>query len=306
MFQKKHSPRLVYIIIIILVVVTGLGGYYVYKHPSLFTKKAKDSNLADILFLTSPVTEITGKVDTVSGNSISVSKQYSITPPPTPANNPTGIPGQVITIPPLPPTKLLTYKIKIAPYTLISKLNPVVTYLFDKNTPTPSPKLTINDIHTGEWITVSTTRDLRTATSKEVEAYAVKLQPIVNILTGKISSIDNKTGLIILKAIPPIRAGTNEPTPKPVEKEYAVTLSQDTEISRLGPTEPPKSGATASPAKPIKYSVTDLKTDIQITIYTDTDVIDNQKVKALRVEPPADLVSSGSSPTKSPTVTPKK
>ncbi len=58
--------------------------------------------------------------------------------------------------------------------------------------------------------------------------------------------------------------------------------------------------------KPLKYEITDLKPDIQITVYTDKDVIDNQKLKALRVEPPADLLPSESPVMPSPTVTPKK
>lgn len=295
---------IIYSVIVVLLLAVG---YFLFRNSILFLgQKAKDSNIADILFLTSPIMEISGKVDKVSGGSIWISKEYSITPVPTPANNPTGIPEQVITIPPLPPTKLLTYKVNIAAYTLINRPDTAITYLFNKSTPTPSPKLTIDNIRTGQWVTISTTSDLRTTTVKEVEAYAVKLLPIINTLTGKITSIDSKEGIIILKAIPPIRTGTNEPTPQPVEKEYAVSVTKDTEISRLGPTVTDKSAATPKPPKPLKYEITDLKANIQITVYSDTDVIDNQKIKALRIEPPADLVPSVSSTDSTPTVTPKK
>lgn len=296
-----------WIISFAIVVLLLSGGYFLFRNgiPSL-SQKTKDSNIPDILFLTNPVMEFKGKVDKVSGSSIWVSGEYSITPPPTPPNHPTGIPGKLITIPPLPPTKVLTYKVNIASYTVIIRPDAAITYLFNKNTPTPSPKLTIDNILTGQWVTVSTARDLRTITSKEVEAYAVKLPPILNTLTGKITTIDSKGGIIILKAIPPVRAGTNEPTPQPVEKEYAVSVTKVTEISRLGPTETPKSGASPKPPKPLKYEITDLKTDIQITVYSDTDVIDNQKINALRIEPPEGLVPISSSTTSTPTVTPKK
>lgn len=291
---------------VIGVLVLG-GGYFIFRNGvSFFGQKTAGSNIADILFLTNPVLEFAGKVDKVSGNSIWVSGEFSITPPPTPPNNPTGIPGKVITIPPLPPTKLLTYKVSIASYTVINRPDTAITYLFNKITPTPSPKLTIGDISIGQWVTVSTASDLRTAASKDIEAYAVKIAPIVNTLTGKIAKIDSKEGLIILKAIPPVRSGTKEPTPQPMEKEYTISVAKDTEFSRLGPTETPKSGATPKPPKPLKYEISDLKTDIQITVSSDTDVIDNQKIKALRIEPPADLVPAEPSPTPTPSETPKK
>lgn len=295
------------IVISIVTILLLLGGYFLFRNGVPFLgQKTTGSNIADILFLTSPVLEFTGKVDKVSGSSIWVSAEFSITPAPTPPNNPTGKPGQVITIPPLPPTKLLTYKVNIASYTLINRPDTAITYLLNKNTPTPTPKLTISDIGTGQIITVSTTSDLRSVNSKEVEAYAVKLQPISSTLTGKISKIDTKEGLIILKAIPPVRAGSKEPTPIPAEKEYSVSITQATEISRLGSTETPKSGVSPKPPKPLKYEITDLKTDMQITVYTDKDVIDNQKLRALRVEPPADLLPSESPEISSPAVTPKK
>lgn len=295
---------IVYSVIAVLLLA---GGYFLFRNGVPFLdNKTKGSNISDILFLTSPVLEFTGKVDKVSGSSIWVSAEFSITPPPTPPNNPTGKPGQVITIPPLPPTKILTYKVNIASYTVINRPDTAITYLFNKNTPVPTPKLTISDIGTGQMITVSTASDLRSVNLKETEAHAVKLQPVSNILTGKISKIDAKEGIIILKAIPPVRTGSKEPTPVPAEKEYSVSINQTTEISRLGPTETPKTGVTPKLPKPLKYEIADLKTDMQITVYTDKDVIDNQKLKALRVEPPADLLPAEPSSIPAPTVTPKK
>lgn len=300
----SFMKMLIFSVILVLLLA---GGYFLFRNGVPFLgKKTASSNIADILFLTSPVLEFTGKVDKVSGSSLWVSAEFSITPPPTPPNNPTGKPGQLITIPPLPPTKIFTYKVNIASYTVINRPDTAITYLFNKNTPTPTPKLTISDIGTGQMITVSTSSDLRSVNSKEVEAHTVKLQPILNTLTGKITRIDSKEGLIILKAIPPVRTGSKEPTPVPAEKEYSVSVTKDTEISRLSPAETPKTGVTPKLPKPLKYEITDLKTDMQITVYTDKDVIDNQKLKALRIEPPADLVPSESSTTSTPTVTPKK
>lgn len=282
------------------------GGYFLFRNGvPFFGKKITETNLPDILFLTSPVTEFIGKVDKVSGNSIWVSGKYSITPPPTLPNNPTNIPGQVITVPPLPPTKTLSYKVNIASYTQITRPDIAVVYLLNKNTPMPTPKLTVSDIKTGQMVTVSVNGDLR-STLKEVEAYTIKLPPFMNKLTGKITSIKSNEGLIILKALTPARIILNEPTSAPVENEYAVSVTQATEISLMGTAETPKTGISPRPPKPVKYEITDLKTDLQITVYADSDVIDNHKIKALRIEPPADFVPLESSKTPTSTVSPKK
>lgn len=295
---------IVYSVITVLLLT---GGYFLFRNGVPFLgKKTTETNLPDILFLTSPVTEFTGKVDKVSGNTIWVSGKYSITPPPTPPNNPTNAPGQVITVPPLPPTKTLSYKVNIVPYTQITRPDITVVYLFNKNTPTPTPKLTVNDIKTGQMVTVSVNGDLRSNTSKEVNAYTIKLPPFINVLKGKITGIKSNEGLVILKAMTPARVVLNEPTSAPVENEYAVSVTQATEISLLGAAETPKSGATPKPPKPVKYEITDLKTDIQITVYADSDVVDNHKIKALRIEPPADFMPVEPSKTPTSTVSPKK
>ncbi len=295
---------IVYSVIAVLLLA---GGYFIFRNGVPFLgKKTTETNLPDILFLTSPVTEFTGLVDKVSDKAIWVSGKYSITPVPTLPNNPTNVPGQVITVPPLPPTKTLSYKVNIASYTQITRPDITVVYLFNKNTPMPTPKLTVNDIKTGQSVTISITSDLRSNTSKEVEAYTIKLPAFINKLTGKITGIKSNEGIIILKAITPARTIPNEPTLTPVENEYAVSVTQTTEISNLGPTETPKSGAIPKPPKPVKYEITDLKEGIQITVYADSDVIDNHKIKALRIEPPADFEPLESSKTPTPTVSAKK
>lgn len=295
-----------YIIYSVIAVLLLAGGYFLFRNGVPFSGNKTGSNLPDILFLTNPVTEFTGKVDKVSGNTIWVSGKYSITPPPTPVNNPTNAPGQVITIPPLPPTKTLSYKVNIASYTQITRPDITVVYLFNKNTPIPTPKLTVSDIKTGQMVTISVTRDLRSNTSKEVDATVVKLPPFINMLTGKITSIKASEGLIILKAMTPARVVLNEPTSTPVENEYAVSVTQATEISLMGTAETPKTGVSPKPPKPVKYEITDLKEGIQITVYADSDVIDNRKIKALRIEPPIDFVLLEPSKTPTSTVSPKK
>ncbi len=310
------NNKLFFLPLAVIVIISVIAGGYFWwpKGINIFSKKTASTQgdpgnpITDILYLTNPVMEFPGKIDKISDNSIFVSGKFTITPPPTPINAPTTAPGQVITVPPLPPSKTLTYKVNILPYTVINRPESPVKYLLKKNTPTPTPKLTIKDMQVDQIISVSAISDLRTLKSAEFDAVLIKLPPIINIIAGKIASINFKDGLVILKAIQPIRPGTNEPTPeKPKELEYAISVTQDTEISRMGtiPT-PAKSTSTPKPAAPLEFKLSDLKNDILITVYTDSDVINNQKVKALLIEPPIDLVpASEPSSSDTPSPTPK-
>lgn len=275
------------LVFVVFFILLAGGGYFFYqKGDNIFGKKTTVSSLPDILFLTSPVTEFAGKIDKISDNAIWVSGKYTITPPPTPPNNPTALPGQIITVPPLPPTKTFTYKVNIAAHTIINRSDTAVIYLFKKGTPTPTPPLTIKDMRVGQLASVYTTSDLRALKQNEFDAYTVKLEPLNNIITGKIATINTRDGIIVLKAILPIKPDPGQPTPSPKEIEYAISVTEDTEISRLGPTEVPKGDVTAKPPQPVKFQLSDLKTGIEITVYTDSDVIESQKLKALRIEPP--------------------
>ncbi len=285
----KLVPLRIFVIIAIFILV-AVGGFFFFQKGNIFTKKTPSSNLADILFFTSPVNEFTGIIDKISGNSIWVSGKYTITPPPTPPNNPTNVPGQVITVPPLPPTKKFTYKVNIVAYTVVNRPETPIIYLYKKGTPTPTPTLTIKDMREGQLATVYTTSDLRSLKQNEFDAYAVKLGPLNNIITGKIKNINIREGMIIIKAIPPAKPSPDQAAPSPKEIEYAISVTADTEISHLGTGETTKTAAAAKPPQPAKFQLNELKADIQITVYTEQDVTDTQKVKALRIEPPADFV----------------
>lgn len=300
------NNKLFLLLTIIIGILLITGGYFWWQ-KGIVGKKTVGSSVPNILFLTNPVTEFSGKIDKISDNSLFIAGKYSITPPPTPPNVPTVIPGSVITAPPLPPSKVITYKVSIQSYTIINRPDSPVKYLIKKITPTPTPKLTIKDIKAGQMITVSTANDLRTLKKEEFDAYSVKLLPIMNTISGKITSINVQDGVIIIKAVQPIRVGQNEPTPeKPKEVEYAISVTSDTEISRMGPIPTPAKTTTApKPAEPLEYKITDLKTDMQITVYTDVDVIENQRLKALLIEPPVDLVPASTVSTTKPSVSPK-
>lgn len=305
MNYKSFLPYFIFIFCI----ASLIGGIYFLflNRNSIFSNNTSGNSIPNILYLTNPVTEFIGKIDKISGNSIWVSGKYTITPPPTPPTAPTNIPGQTITVPPLPPTKIITYKINIAPFTIINRPETPIKYLFKKITPTPSPKLTNSDIHVGQLVSAYS-KDLRTLTNQEFDAYSIKLPTVINSITGKIASIDPKEGIIVLKAVPPITDPT-QLTPEPKEKEYSISVTENTEISRMGYTEKPKAtSASPSPTpQAVKYSINDLKIDLQITVYADSDITEVQNLKALRIEPAIDLFPSTTpSPTTKPAPSVKK
>ncbi len=306
--NNKHYFLILVFVVGVIILSTTIYFLNQKKLSTPATKKVEPV-ISNVLFFTYPVTDFVGKVDKISGNSIWISGKYTIFTPPTPAFIPTAVPGQVITVPPLPPVKVFTYKVNIIPQTVISRPETLINFLIKNITPFPTPKFSVKDIKAGQMVSVTTASDLRTLKNEEFDALTVKLPVINNTLVGKIADINVKDGIIILKAIPPFLPNEHLPTPekpKETEVEYAISVNSDTEISRMGQAETSKTGATPKPPQPIKYQITDLKKDIQITIYTDSDVIEIQKLKAFRIEPPADLIPAVSlSPAIRPTVSPK-
>ncbi|EKD64683.1 MAG: hypothetical protein ACD_50C00325G0002 [uncultured bacterium] len=279
-------------IIVVGIILLGILALFMtvdYKNKNGLNGQTVSPN---ILYLTSPVNSLSGKVEKIEGNVVSISSQYTL--PQTAPIAITVMPNQ----PPVMPTpqiKTITYKLLVTDKTQISQPPSNISYLF-KTVPPPSaldlpipsaPKLTVKNIKVGQYITVNSQIDLRTLLKNTFEATEINLPPITNTLSGKIVKVTNNT--LILKAFapvavaPPIIAIDIVP-PTPIEKEYTIYITQDTEISRniystdIAPAEPPK---------PEKLAFSDLKVDMQATVYTVEDVIETQTLTALRIEPAA-------------------
>jgi len=147
-----------------------------------------------------------------------------------------------------------------------------INYLFKNPSPSPAPKLTTKDIKVGQSITVNTQTDLRTFTGNTLEATSISLPPILNTLNGKVLKIEKNT--LTIKAFSPFSPDPNISPQPPQEKEYQITLTEETEISRMN-----QQGA------PEKLSLSDIKKDTQINVYAAEDVTQTQKLTALRLEP---------------------
>ena len=282
-------------IIVVGIILLGILALFMtvdYKNKNGLNGQTVSPN---ILYLTSPVNSLSGKVEKIEGNAVSISSQYALLQ--TAPIAITVMPNQ----PPVMPTpqiKTITYKLLVTDKTQISQPASNINYLFKTITPSgapgfptaSTPNLTVKNIKVGQYITVNSQDDLRTLLKNTFEATMINLPPIINTLNGKIVNITNNT--LTLKAFAPVAAAppmialdTAPPTPQ--EKEYTIYITQDTEISRnvydtnMTPGEPP------TPPKPEKLTLADLKADMRATVYTVEDVIETQTLTALRIEPAA-------------------
>ena len=99
-----------------------------------------------------------------------------------------------------------------------------------------------------------------------------------NMINGQIASVGEDA--LTIKAYssvmaPAGAAGIAMAQPKQIE--YTIKISSDTEISRMI--------YTSTPPKSEKLSISDLKKDVQATIYTDADIAQGTSFTALRIEP---------------------
>lgn len=257
----------------------------------------------NILYLTAPVTSFTGKITKIEGSAVYVTQQFTLTSIPLPT--------------PTPALKNVTYKIIVTANTQLTRSPISIPYLLTTIAPSPPQKLGLSDMRIGQTISLTGQSDLRTLAKDEFEAANISLPPVINSVSGKITQINDNS--LVLKAILPLQsalpgpmggpaAGVNIPVATPQEINYIVTVDSNTEISYQPPSSPPLPGekmAEFKPVKPEKVSLQNLKTEMQITVYTDTDVTLTQKFTALRIEPsitpppvsPAILLSPTSLPT---------
>ena len=243
----------------------------------------------NILYITQPVTSLSGKVEKIEGNVVSISSRYTL--PQTAPIAITVMPNQ----PPVMPTpqiKTITYKLLVTDKTQISQPPTVVNYLFKpvNTSPPVQKKLTIKDIKVGQYITVNSQVDLRTLESTTFEATVINVPQKTTMLNGKISRVNEN--VLTIQAFPPLAmnafanpAVMDTPQNIPKEKEYTIALTSDTEISRYGYDTTIALGGAPSAPKTEKLTLSDLKKDMQITVYTDADVTEGIKFNALRIEP---------------------
>ncbi len=271
--------------LVVLAVFIGVIIYLLLPAGPASPKKPKQTLSSDILFLTQPVMSFSGKVEKVTGNIVTVSQTFTLSETnnmmPPPLVNPIAAPSLI----PTPVSKTIIYEFIVSGQTQLTRPEPMVNYLFNTITPPPA-KLGIGNIKTGQYITLATKSDLRTLNANRVEAVSIQLPQRLNVLNGKIVRVSDSS--LIIKAFSPQAMMPGQASyPAPVEKEYTVIINQDTVISRYGQV------AYALTTKPEdmrlppseKLGVSDLKTDMQIAVWTAEDVTESKTLTALRLEP---------------------
>lgn len=296
MTSEKGEGNTQLVILLSVIALIAIGMWMV---PST----SKPSLSPYILQITSPVMSISGIVDSVSGDTIAISQQ-SMMPgymPPLPMT------GAISGTPAPTPIKV-SYTVKITKQTVFSKpYNNMVNYLFPKPISTSAtlaggmppfagilggtfPQATLKDVKKGTTITVNSLNDLRTS-GKQITATSITLPPAQTTLSGTIKEVRVNT---FVMSVPSYQSPMSSMIPTPTMKEYEVEVTSDTEISRYKYNAPTASDKPMMPAQvvqtPERLGMYDLKKGNQVTVYTNVDIADVSKLKALRVEPaPATL-----------------
>lgn len=263
-----------------VVIVTTVVLVFITIYMVIDYVQRKESVSSHILSLTQPVTTISGIVDAVGENQITIkqvqSYEQSLQPPATNTN---------VLLSPTPKTDAFTYQVIVSDKT---KLHQAASfeYLF-KTVPTMQ-KLSIKDIKVGQYITVSSKVDLRTI-GNVFEAATIDLPQKMNSISGTIIRLDGNT--LILKALLPT-------SPTQQEKQFTITITNDTEISHK-PVNALMVPDLSNLPKPEKLSISDLKEGMQVIIYTDVDVLASNQLTALRIDPtinvPAPVMNTSAS-----------
>jgi len=259
MNQKK-------VVLIGVVALVALGAYMFFDYSSK-NKVSTGAMSRNIMYLTQPIYFFTGVVDKVEGNIITLSQK------------------QV----PTPKTVTLSYRVTVSNKTQYAQPMMNTMYLFKTAEPISPPKASLKDIKVGATISVNSAIDLRTLEGSSFDAVSINLSQKITILNGKIAAVNGN--IITLKAFPPMIMGMYPgsmigvtPIP-PQEKEYTITLTQGTEISRYVYNNSASSAAMMVAPKAERVAQTDLKKDMQVTVYTDADVTRGSVFTALRIEP---------------------
>lgn len=229
----------------------------------------------NVLYLTQPVLSFSGIVDhvDVGGNKLVVRQEFSpITNSPVAQTTP-----QQKT----PSPKKLTYTITLGDDTIInaSSTKDNIPYILKQKPPTQT-KSSIQNIKVGSRVNALTTTDLRTVTNNTFHATHVNVESAPNSFLGIITEIRGNTLIVKPAAIGAAAALAQSPQ----NNQFELTVTNDTELSFMPPlTEPSK------PPTPQKLSLSDLKKDIQVSVYVDFDVSKTKKGNVLLIQPQGNL-----------------
>jgi hypothetical protein len=280
MFTKK--PFLFLFLLISVTFIFSLNLFYLSKNKKGQPSSSLPTPSQNILFFTSPINNLSAKVEKVEGDTIIVSREFFYQPlapellmaAPPEAANPTPFPT--------PYRQKLTFKIKTTGKTSLEREGFFVPLFFQKS---QTPKITLDEIKPGDNLNIFFQEDLRVVNDNHLTATRIVLPPITHQLTGKISKIEGDKIQIEATEMPPMPLPPEE-TSQP-QKLFTFLTDDKTEVSYQKKVQEKMPGGEMmmETLKPVKQTLSDLKVGDRVRVYSFEDILKTQNPKAVRIEP---------------------
>jgi len=228
----------------------------------------------DILIITPSVYALSGKIEKIEGNNFKFQAKI--------VQRTRGL--RMLRTPdqPGPRTQdpvMLDYEFLVSSNTAIRRDFAPVPYLVRKSTGTQAPPANYDKPREGDIAQVTSEVDLRLIAQRKFVARNIQLFSIPNSVRGNVVNIKGNT-IFLHGAIFSNSPGSTQMEPDKEIKDYEVTVTKETEISRMD-----SSPASIQPAQIKSFKMSELKKDMALTVYTDADVSSSVRFKALRIEP---------------------
>lgn len=244
----------------------------------------------DILFLTSPIHQLNGKVESVTAEKLVVSSQFNfvsespetmmLIPPPTEQQmleNQTPIPTPI--------SKTIKFEVEIDKNTTITRDGFYIPLLFPKEGYNPN-KLSYSEIKKDDIVNVLVKEDLRTIKENKVKAIRINLPPIRNQIEGKVINIQGKKiGIEASQEYLSMLLMTAPDQQTEQKKTFYFLVDENTEISYVNIQEP-TTEINRTPSPPVKLDLNSIREGEKVRIYTAKDIFSSDsEIKAERIEP---------------------
>ncbi|MCL4366632.1 hypothetical protein M1563_00475 [Patescibacteria group bacterium] len=214
------------------------------------------SNKSDLAFLNSqyPVSIFMGKIEQISGDTLTVSQQMPTT---------TGA------------TKQVTYHITVTPQTKVQRPNGIPGVIL------PTQTYTIQDLKVGETITVNTNQDLRNLLGDTFIASTIDASATIVYLSGTITTINSDS--FDLTVPPPFYLDPNQDQITQ-ETVYQIQVNPQTTTTQLG--------SSGNKIQTTNLQLTSLKVGQEVMAFVNLDSLNGNKITALNIQPIKGTASS--------------
>jgi hypothetical protein len=233
----------------------------------------------ETLIPSAPLTSFSGQIEKIENNTLYVSGYITVEQK----------------------TQKRLYKVTITNTTTVFTKPPAIPYLFkpavsvQTKTPVDTKSLQIS-----QTITASASADLRIIQSDTFEASSIEISLNSKPLGGTITDISGSTLKITGHIINP-----QAPQPAAIKDEqYSIVVSQNTEISKS----PTINASGQAENSPEKLLLSDLRVDMNVIVYADSEILPNQTTPALLISALGMIVRATPAPDifgATPSATPK-